>query len=94
MNMWEILFMFSTLTPFYASKYIRSFNRIPKCEKCIYFFPRQIGRNEIDQCKNFGFISNNETMDISYDSALKQRMTGQCGPMGKHFKLRPGNYID
>lgn len=92
MNMWELLFMFSTLVPFYASKYIRKFNRIPKCEKCLYYFPRQINGNEIDQCKKFGFIINNTTKEISYDSSIKQRSIGQCGPMGKHFQSRPGNY--
>ena len=98
MNMWEILFLFATSTltikPIFSSKYIRVFNKINKCEKCIYYFPRQIGRNEIDQCKKFGFISDNATKEISYDSAVKQRMTGQCDPIGKHFELRPGNYRD
>lgn len=94
MNMWEILFMFSTFTPFYTSKYIRVFNKINRCEKCVYYFPRQMGRNEIDQCKKFGLINNNKTKDISYDSAIKQRSIGQCGPMGKYFELRPGNYRD
>jgi len=92
--MWEILFMFSMFTPFSMSKYVRVFKRIPNCDKCIYFFPREIGKNEVNQCKKFGFISNNATKEISYDDAIKQRSIGQCGPMAKHFQMRPGNYRD
>jgi hypothetical protein len=98
MDMWEILFMFATstltFTPIFASKYIKFFNRIPSCNKCIYYFPRSISGNEFDQCKKFGFISNNKTKEISYDNSLKQRSIGACGPTGKYFQMRPGNYRD
>jgi hypothetical protein len=83
-----------TINPIFSSKYIRVFNKINKCEKCVHFFPRQMGVNQIDQCKKFGFISNNVTKEISYDNIIKQRSIGLCGPMGKHFQLRPGNYRD
>ena len=98
MNMWEILFTFATSTlmfkPFSMSKFQTVFRAIPKCEKCLYFLPKDIGTNEVGQCKKFGFISDNKTKEITYDNAIQQRLTGTCGPTGKHFLLRVGNYRD
>lgn len=97
MNMWEILFMFATSTltfkPFSFAKYQKIFPRIPKFEKCQYFFPKEIQMTETDQCKKFGFVVNNKTNEISYDDVIKQRAIGQCGPMGKYFEPRRKNLL-
>jgi hypothetical protein len=88
------MFATSTLTfkSFSFAKYPKIFHRIPKCEKCLHFFPKEIQGNDFDQCKIFGFVVNNKTNEISYDNVNKQRTIGQCGPNGKYFETRRKNF--
>jgi len=87
------MFATSTLTfaPLSLSKFQRYFREIPKCEKCLYFLPKEMNLNGYDQCKKFGFISDNKTNEVSYDDINKQRSIGPCGPMGSYFEIRRKN---